>query len=157
MRQTTLCFLIKKDKVLLAMKKRGFGAGKWNGVGGKVGESESLERAAVRETEEEVGVKVRESDMEKKAVLAFEFDGKSEWNQECHVFLVRTWEGMPAESEEMRPQWFGKAELPLQSMWIDDPLWLPHVLKGNSLEATFLFSEDGSALLSHTIRPSPVV
>jgi hypothetical protein len=42
MRLTTLCFLIRVDEdgkpcsLLLALKKRGFGAGKWNGPGGKV-------------------------------------------------------------------------------------------------------------------------
>ncbi len=43
MRDCTLLFLIKKNDgvitdVCLAMKKRGFGAGRWNGVGGKVTE-----------------------------------------------------------------------------------------------------------------------
>ena len=38
MKKTTLCFLLKNDEVLLAMKKRGFGVGKWNGVGGKLKE-----------------------------------------------------------------------------------------------------------------------
>ena len=32
----TLVFLRDGSKVLLGMKKRGFGAGKWNGFGGKV-------------------------------------------------------------------------------------------------------------------------
>jgi hypothetical protein len=35
MKITTLCFCLKNDLVLLAMKKRGFGTGKWNGYGGK--------------------------------------------------------------------------------------------------------------------------
>ena len=36
MQQATLCILLNNDKILLAMKKRGFGAGKWNAVGGKI-------------------------------------------------------------------------------------------------------------------------
>lgn len=33
---TTLCYIINdKDEVLLIMKKRGFGKGKWNGPGEK--------------------------------------------------------------------------------------------------------------------------
>jgi 8-oxo-dGTP diphosphatase/8-oxo-dGTP diphosphatase/2-hydroxy-dATP diphosphatase len=35
--QTTLLLGLKDNKLLLAMKKRGFGAGKYNGVGGKLG------------------------------------------------------------------------------------------------------------------------
>ena len=37
------------------MKKRGFGANRWNGYGGKTNEGESLEDAAIRELEEETG------------------------------------------------------------------------------------------------------
>jgi hypothetical protein len=44
-RQATLCLIIDKDKkrILLAMKKRGFGVGKYNGFGGKVKEDETKE------------------------------------------------------------------------------------------------------------------
>ncbi|HET8669978.1 MAG TPA: NUDIX domain-containing protein, partial [Candidatus Saccharimonadales bacterium] len=41
---------------LLAMKKRGFGINKWNGVGGKVDEDETIEQAAIRECQEEITV-----------------------------------------------------------------------------------------------------
>lgn len=34
--ETTLCLLKRNDEILLAMKKRGFGTGKYNGVGGKI-------------------------------------------------------------------------------------------------------------------------
>jgi 8-oxo-dGTP pyrophosphatase MutT (NUDIX family) len=37
-------------EILLGMKKRGFGAGKWNGFGGKLEENESNEAAAKRST-----------------------------------------------------------------------------------------------------------
>ena len=66
MRKATLCFLIRENQdnveLLLAMKKRGFGMGKWNGVGGKLdlekGDKDVV-AAAVRETEEEIGVKIQ--------------------------------------------------------------------------------------------------
>ena len=44
MKISTLCFLVKDNQILLAMKKRGFGEGKWNGVGGKVNPGETIER-----------------------------------------------------------------------------------------------------------------
>ena len=34
--ETTLCILKKENQILLAMKKRGFGTGKYNGVGEKI-------------------------------------------------------------------------------------------------------------------------
>lgn len=43
MRQSTLVFVFNKQKqILLAMKKRGFGVGKWNGAGGKVEDGETI-------------------------------------------------------------------------------------------------------------------
>ena len=37
-----------KNQILLGMKKRGFGSGKWNGFGGKVEPNETIEEAAKR-------------------------------------------------------------------------------------------------------------
>lgn len=106
MQLTTLCFLIRDDEVLLAMKKRGFGVGKFNGVGGKVKVGESVLTAVVREAEEEIGVKIAVPDAKHRARLRFSFDGKPEWSQECHVFVASKWQGTPAETEEMEPGWF---------------------------------------------------
>ncbi|MEJ0073651.1 MAG: NUDIX domain-containing protein [Candidatus Saccharibacteria bacterium] len=55
-KETTLLLLRRNDEVLLAMKKRGFGAGRWNGVGGKLDPGETVEQALVRECQEEIGV-----------------------------------------------------------------------------------------------------
>ena len=73
MRKDTLLFLFDcgNNRILLAMKKRGFGAGKFNGVGGKVVNGESIEEATVREAREEISVLICLADLSKKAVLNF--------------------------------------------------------------------------------------
>ncbi len=53
LRNSTLIFLVKRTdgnitEICLAMKKRGFGMGRWNGVGGKVEKGEAIEDAALR-------------------------------------------------------------------------------------------------------------
>ena len=149
MRQATLCLLIKEGElgreILLAMKKRGFGVGKWNGVGGKLdlqrGDRNIID-AAIRETEEEIGVKIKE--LEKVAVLNFYFPyvaKEKSWDQEVHVFLVKNWEGEPAETEEMNPKWFKESDIPFNKMWADDKFWLSHILDGKKLKADFTFGE----------------
>lgn len=41
--------LVKQNsRILLGLKKKGFGEGKWNGFGGKVETGESIETAAIR-------------------------------------------------------------------------------------------------------------
>ncbi len=44
----TLVSVIKDDKILLGLKKRGFGVGWWNGFGGKINNGETIEEAAKR-------------------------------------------------------------------------------------------------------------
>ena len=44
----TLVFLNQNEQVLLGLKKRGFGEGRWNGFGGKVEEGETIFEAAKR-------------------------------------------------------------------------------------------------------------
>jgi len=55
----TLVYIRNEDKVLLGMKKRGFGEGKWNGFGGKVEPNESILQGAIREVQEECGVDIK--------------------------------------------------------------------------------------------------
>ena len=77
MRQATLCLLLKDDEILLAMKKRGSGVGKWNGVGGKVKIGESAKQAAIREMNEEIGVTADSSCLEKAGKIKFFFKDKT--------------------------------------------------------------------------------
>ncbi|MBI5220436.1 MAG: 8-oxo-dGTP diphosphatase [Candidatus Liptonbacteria bacterium] len=151
-RQGTLCFLIDGERVLLAMKKRGLGTGKWNGSGGKVKPGETIEAAAVRELREEVGVKVPAEELQKVGFLMFRNSYTAELNWDVHVFFIRTWQGEPSESEEMRPQWFYRREIPFDQMWVDDQHWLPPVLAGKQIEAEFHFNPDGSELERFEIR-----
>lgn len=149
LRQATLCFLIRGDEVLLAMKKRGFGVGKWNGAGGKKDGEETIEAAAEREVYEEIGVTVK--DLEQVAVINFYFPHNLDWGQQVHVYLAREWEGEPVESEEMLPKWFNKADIPFKDMWADDEHWLPQVLQGQKVEGDFIFGEN-EEILDHQLR-----
>jgi len=142
MKLSTLCFCVRGDSVLLAMKKRGFGAGKWNGYGGKVSENESPRTAAARELKEESHLSVAETALEQVALVRFYFDSSQLF--ECHVFLARDWEGEPSESDEMKPRWFSVSQLPFAEMWVADSKWIPLILTGRKLEAEVNFNTDGS-------------
>jgi len=65
----TLCIIHQHPKILLGMKKRGHGEGKWNGFGGKVEEGETIEEATRRETKEESGVEVEEINIMMKKMI----------------------------------------------------------------------------------------
>lgn len=143
LRQRSLCFLVRKGQLLLALKKRGFGAGKWNGPGGKLEPGETIEQTAVRETEEEVGMTPIAP--RRVATVRFYFPDvptERDWNQEVCVFMAHEWRGEPAESEEMAPRWFQSNALPFDEMWNDDRIWLPRVLAGARLSGEFLYAAD---------------
>jgi 8-oxo-dGTP pyrophosphatase MutT (NUDIX family) len=145
LRDVTLLFLVKRSKgkiteICLGLKKRGFGVGRWNGVGGKLEKDESIEDGAKRETKEEISVTVKK--IEKVAELSFYFIHKPEWDQLVHVFVADKWEGEPTESEEMKPKWFAVADLPFDDMWPDDIFWLPEMLKGHFIRGMFTFEEN---------------
>ena len=117
----TLCIVHDESRVLLGMKKRGFGMDKWNGFGGKLQEGETVEQAAIRELQEEAGIKPLK--MEQVGKLNFKFlDTKDE--MDVTVFSITDFDGIPNENEEMRPKWFNKSEVPYDKMWADDKYWL---------------------------------
>lgn len=108
----TLVLIQEARRVLLGMKKRGFGKGNWNGFGGKVktGE-ETIEEGAKREVQEECGLIV--SELDKVGILKFEFLGNPEL-LEVHVFSSSSYDGIPKESEgTFRKNWtmFDKTRL----------------------------------------------
>ena len=134
MKQVTLLFLVREDEILLAMKKRGFGQGRWNGCGGKVEPDETIEQAMVREAQEEIGV----TPVKYEKVAVHDFVMEDHEGFECHAFICTEWESEPFETEEMAPQWFKKSEIPYHQMWQDDIVWLPAVMHGKKLKPASL-------------------
>lgn len=138
----TLSFIIDNEQVLLGMKKRGFGVGRWNGFGGKVEAGETVEAAAGREVEEEIGVIAREVSLCGR--LTFTFKTSTE-TLLVYVYRITKWQGEPVETEEMRPQWFTEAAIPYQEMWSDDIHWLPLLLAGQCFVGSFHFDRPATA------------
>ncbi len=126
MSQASLCFIIQGDRVLLIRKKRGVGAGKINGPGGKVEAGESMLESAVRETREEIGVTPH--NLELRGELFFDFVGSRVVH--CGVFLASEFNGEPIETDEAIPIWHATTSMPFDEMWEDDRVWFPLLLAG---------------------------
>lgn len=120
------------------MKKRRFGAGKWNGVGGKVEAGETYEQAAVRECEEEIDVTPQSLQL----VGELHFFDLPHVEHYCHIYVTEKWDGEPRESEEMRPQWFKEDDIPYGAMWPDDIFWLPLLLAQKKFRGTVTVEDD---------------
>lgn len=142
MHHATLTYVERDGELLLIRKKRGPGAGLYNGPGGKVEDGETPREAARRETEEEVGVEPL--GQEKVGELRFVFG--DEPFMHVHVFVAAEHEGEPRESDEAAPAWMPSDALPYDEMWTDDRYWMPLMLDGAAFHGTFRFDADGDIL-----------
>ncbi|KAG5449327.1 Nudix (Nucleoside diphosphate linked moiety X)-type motif 1 [Clonorchis sinensis] len=142
--------------LLLGLKQRGFGQGRWNGFGGKVHSGDSSPKAAaLRELKEESGLDVSDENIEEIGRLWFTFTESDECF-EVHVFMCPHWHPFnsttgqiqwPSDTDEMHPSWFpigalvdksddpstfslDISSIPFNNMWPDDRLWLPKALLG---------------------------
>jgi 8-oxo-dGTP pyrophosphatase MutT (NUDIX family) len=152
--EATLCFLIREEpaEVLLGLKKVGFGRGKYGGVGGKLDENETAAAAAARELFEETGIVAEAGDLKPGACLTFRFPHRPEWTQRVHVYRASVWWGTAREGREIVPVWFSPDEIPYERMWDDCRYWLPRVLAGEWVEATFVFAADNDTVEAFEIR-----
>ncbi|XP_066496738.1 oxidized purine nucleoside triphosphate hydrolase isoform X2 [Tiliqua scincoides] len=142
----TLVLVVQPRRVLLGLKKRGFGAGLWNGFGGKVQPGETVEQAARRELQEESGLTV--DSLQKLGQITFEFVGNTEL-MEVHIFRADSFQGNP--TEKMRPQWFDLDRVPFKNMWPDDVYWFPLLLQKKRFLGYFKFKGQDT-ILDYTLK-----
>lgn len=139
----TILFVISEGRILLIHKKRGLGAGKINGPGGRLDDGETPFECAVREVEEEL--RISPSGVDEIGELQFQFiDGYS-----IHVWVFKAsgFDGTPEETDEADPLWTAIDEIPYDQMWPDDRIWLPLLLEERPFLGRFVF--DGDRMLDH--------
>lgn len=148
--RATLVFVIRDGQILLIRKKRGLGAGKINGPGGKLDPGETFLACAIREVEEELCV--TPLGLEERGTLWFQFVNGGGYGMEVRVFVAAGCRGEPCETAEAVPLWTSLACIPYDEMWADDRVWLPLLLAGQSVCGRFIY--DGDVMLDHAMDPA---
>lgn len=144
--RATLIFVVRDGEVLLIHKKRGIGAGKINGPGGRLDPGETPLECAVREVQEELCV--TPTGLRESGELRFQFvDG---YSMLVYVYRGSDIEGEPQETDEASPIWTPLSGIPYDRMWRDDRYWMPLLLEEIYFEGDFLFDDD--RLLDHNVR-----
>jgi 8-oxo-dGTP diphosphatase len=149
----TLLFVIQGTRILLIRKKRGLGAGKISGPGGRLDPGETAAEAAVRELQEELLIHTEDPTFCGEHFFQFT-DG---YGLHVTVFKADHYEGEPTETDEAIPLWFDTAAIPYEDMWEDDRHWFPHMLSGRRFCGRYIF--DGEQMLDMQLdaeqRPQP--
>jgi 8-oxo-dGTP diphosphatase len=142
----TLVFVVRDGSILLIRKKRGLGAGKINGPGGRLNPGETPLECGIREAQEELHI--TPLGLRKGGENLFQFtDG---YSIHVHVFTADDFLGEPTETEEAVPIWAPVTDIPYGEMWEDDVLWIPLLLSGTAFEGRYIF--DGDNMLDHDLR-----
>jgi len=136
--KATVVLPVRGGQVLLGMKTRKIGMGCWNGYGGGVEEGETVVECAIRELDEESGLKARPDDLEKMAIVNFhnEKSDGTKFVSRVHFFLCRNWEGKPIETEDgamINHTFFDIDNLPFEKMMPADKEFFPLILKGKKV------------------------
>ena len=162
MQELTLLIIKENSKILLGKKKRRFGAGRWNGFGGKLLPGESILGSLKRELMEEAEIEVKEIKKIGEVIFYSGNDNDSDWknfgvepNILVHVFIGKGVIGDPKETEEMIPKWFHINEIPFDEMWPDDVYWFPFVLEEIPFKGYCKFAGDSTTMLEHDFKKVP--
>lgn len=140
--EAVVCFLVKGNSILLALKTRRIGKGYLNGYGGGVMPNESPIDAAVREVHEETninpnkGVIALPENLEKIAeayICNIKSDGE-EFVCRVHFFLLHKWSGEITDTVEMiQARWYNLKSLPYHKMMPADKIFLPLAFAGKKV------------------------
>ncbi|MDO4754291.1 MAG: 8-oxo-dGTP diphosphatase [Bacillota bacterium] len=148
--RTTLCYMYRDDCVLMLYrnkKKNDVNAGKWIGVGGKVEEGETPDRAVLREIREETGYDAHHCDF--RGIIVFNYnDNPSEY---MHLYTTDDFSGEMKECDEGTLKWIKREDVMQLSLWEGDRIFL-ELLEKNAgfFHLTLYYHND--TLLGHELR-----
>ncbi len=147
MKLATLCYVIDKNQNKTLMlhrvkKKNDYHEGKWNGLGGKLEETESPEECVIREVKEESGLTISSPLMH--GFITFPlFDEKDDWY--VFIFTADKFEGELIDSSEGNLEWIPNDKLTELNLWDGDAIFLKWLQQDKFFSAKFNY-ENGKYL-----------
>lgn len=157
----TLCYLKRDGKTLMVhrtKKANDMHMGKWNGLGGKLEAGETPEECAIREIQEESGLRVTEPIL--KGILTFPgFANDEDWY--AFIFLAHKFEGDLIDSPEGTLKWVHDNDLLDLNLWEGDRIfipWLeqPHFFSGKFVYVDGQLSEHEVVFYDHNHPPRAI-
>ena len=146
----TIMFIIREGRILLIEKKRGLGAGKINGPGGKIDPGESPLESVIRETQEELLI----TPLAPRKLGELRFSMTDCPDILCHVYRSDDFTGEPTETPEAVPVWMPLDKIPYERMWADDRHWFPYLIDDRCFLGRFVF--EGESLVWGDVQPDVI-
>ena len=123
MKNTTLCYILGKDEVLMlhrTAKQNDENEGKWIGVGGKIEEDESPDECLLREVREETGLSL--TSWHYRGIVTFVSD---RWEGEyMHLFTADAFTGELTACSEGELTWIPRGRIADLPQWEGDRIFL---------------------------------
>ena len=122
MRNTTLCYVLHGDRVLMlhrTKKEKDINKDKWIGIGGKFLNRESPDECLLREAYEETGLTLTR--WQCRGVVTFLSDVEDEY---MYLFTADGFEGDLKECDEGDLQWVSREFLNTRPKWEGDEIFL---------------------------------
>lgn len=122
MRNTTLCYVLQGDRVLMlhrTKKEKDINKDKWIGIGGKFLNRESPDECLLREAYEETGLTLTR--WQCRGVVTFLSDVEDEY---MYLFTADGFEGDLKECDEGDLQWVSREFLNTLPKWEGDEIFL---------------------------------
>ena len=123
MRNTTLCYVLKDDQVLMlhrVKKKNDINKDKWIGIGGKFEGEETPDECLLREAREETGLTL--TSWRCRGVVTFLNEGDS--GEYMYLFTADGFEGELTDCSEGDLQWVSRVFLNELPKWEGDQIFL---------------------------------
>jgi len=139
MKLATLCYVRDRGRTLMlhrVKKPNDMHAGKWNGLGGKLEPGETPEECALREVEEESGLRMLDPAL--RGFIAFpQFSRGEDWF--TFVFTADHFTGELIDSNEGVLAWVADDRLHELNLWPGDRIFLPWLNDDRFFSAKFVY------------------
>lgn len=129
MRETTLCYIVRGDQVLMlhrTKKKNDLNHDKWLGVGGHLEPGETPEDCVLREALEETGLTLTEYAY--RGIVRFRIDSGAD--EDMHLFTCTGFTGELRICDEGDLEWVDRGQLNELPMWEGDRVFLTLLQRG---------------------------
>ncbi|MCX6790168.1 MAG: NUDIX domain-containing protein [Candidatus Kaiserbacteria bacterium] len=141
MKIATLGIVLNEDGfILLGEKKKGeIGTGVLSGPGGKLEQGETLPECLMRETEEELEIRLDPTSLELVALIDF-YVG-SEIDFRVYVYRARILSGELHETADMIPDWYPLDDETFKRTYEADRHWLKKAAHGEKFNAKVYYRD----------------